>query len=166
GLALAFAFVRRQRTVADPLIDLRLFRVPAFSVSLATYLLGTLVAFGSYVFIGQYLQLVLGLTPLSAGIWMLPWSGGFIAGSMVAPAVARRVRPAFVMGAGLVLAAAGFAVVTRLVDGGIGSLVLGSVMFSLGLAPVFTLGTDLIVGAAPPERAGAAAAISETSSEL
>jgi DHA2 family multidrug resistance protein-like MFS transporter len=166
GLAFALVFARRQRTVADPLIDLRLFRVPAFSASLATYLLGTLVTFGSYVFIGQYLQLVLGLTPLSAGIWMLPWSGGFIAGSMVAPAIARRVRPAFVMGAGLVLSAAGFAVVTRMVDDGIGSLVLGSVMFSLGLAPVFTLGTDLIVGAAPRERAGAAAAISETSSEL
>jgi MFS transporter, DHA2 family, multidrug resistance protein len=166
GLALALAFVRRQRTVADPLIDLQLFRVPAFSASLATYLLGTLVTFGSYVFIGQYLQLVLGLTPLSAGIWTLPWSGGFVAGSMVAPAVARRVRPALVMGAGLVLSAVGFAVVTRMVDGGIGYLVVGSVMFSLGLAPVFTLGTDLIVGAAPPERAGAAAAISETSSEL
>jgi DHA2 family multidrug resistance protein-like MFS transporter len=124
------------------------------------------VTFGSYVFIGQYLQLVLGLTPLTAGVWMLPWSGGFIVGSMVAPAVARRVRPSFVMAAGLVLAAVGFAVVTQLVDSGIGCLVLGSVLFSLGLAPVFTLGTDLIVGAAPPERAGAAAAISETSSEL
>ncbi|HTA18211.1 MAG TPA: MFS transporter, partial [Polyangia bacterium] len=52
GLALARAFARRQGRLADPLIDLRLFRVRAFSVSLATYLLGTLGAFGSYVLLG------------------------------------------------------------------------------------------------------------------
>ena len=166
GLGVVLVFVRRQRKLVHPLIDLRLFRVPVFSASLATYLLGTLVIFGSYVFVGQYLQLVLGLTPLTAGLWMLPWSGGFIVGSMAAPAIARRVRPAFVMGAGLVLATVGFVVLTRLAETGIASLVIGSIMYSLGLAPVFTLGTDLIVGAAPPERAGAAAAISETSSEL
>jgi DHA2 family multidrug resistance protein-like MFS transporter len=166
GLAVVVVFARRQRRLVSPLIDLRLFRVPAFSASLATYLLGTLVTFGSYVFVGQYLQLVLGLTPLAAGLWMLPWSGGFIVGSMATPAIARRVRPAFVMGAGLVLAAVGFAVLTRLTETGIASLVTGSIMYALGMAPVFTLGTDLIVGAAPPERAGAAAAISETSSEL
>ncbi len=166
GVAVAIAFGRRQRQLADPLIDLRLFRVPAFGASLATYLLGTLVAFGSYVFIGQYLQLVLGLTPFEAGLWMLPWSGGFILGSMLAPAIARRVRPSFVMAAGLALAALGFAVLAHLGAWGLEGLVIGSIMFSLGLAPVFTLGTDLIVGAAPPEGAGAAAAISETSSEL
>ena len=166
GVAVAFVFGRRQRQLADPLIDLRLFRVPAFTASLATYLLGTLVAFGSYVFIGQYLQLVLGLTPLKAGFWLLPWSGGFILGSTLAPALTRRVRPAFVMGAGLALAAVGFAVLAHLDAWGLAGLVIGSVLFALGLAPVFTLGTDLIVGAAPTEGAGAAAAISETSSEL
>jgi DHA2 family multidrug resistance protein-like MFS transporter len=40
------------------------------------------------------------------------------------------------------------------------------VIYSLGLAPVFTLATDLVVGSAPPERAGAASAISETCSEF
>jgi DHA2 family multidrug resistance protein-like MFS transporter len=166
SVALAVVFARRQRTLVDPLIDLQLFRARAFSVSLATYLLATLVAFGSYVFIGQYLQLVLGLTPLSAGLWLLPWSGGFIVGSLAAPAVARRVRPAFVMGAGLLVAAVGLAAMSRVPETGIVGLVTGSIFFSLGLAPMITLGTDLIVGAAPPERAGAAAAISETSSEL
>jgi DHA2 family multidrug resistance protein-like MFS transporter len=166
GLAVALVFVRRQKRLVDPLIDLRLFRLPAFSGSLASYLMGTLVAFGSYVFIGQYLQLVLGLTPLSAGLWMLPWSGGFIVGSLSSPAIGRRVRPAFVMAAGLVLSAAGFAVFLQLGDRGVTALVVGSVLVSLGLAPVVTLATDLIVGAVPPQGAGAAAAISETSAEL
>ena len=71
------------------------------------------------------------------------------------------------MAAGLVLAAAGFAVLTRVDPGGaLGAVVVGSVIFSLGFTPVVTLTTDIIVSAAPPERAGAAAALSETSSEL
>jgi DHA2 family multidrug resistance protein-like MFS transporter len=86
---------------------------------------------------------------------------------MLTPALARRASPALVMAAGLVLAAAGFGLLT-LVDGtaGLGVLVTGSVVFSFGVAPVGTLATDLIVGAAPPERAGAAAAVSETGAEL
>ncbi len=164
GLALARAFARRQGRLADPLIDLQLFRVRAFSVSLATYLLGTLGAFGSYVLLGQYLQLVLGLSPLAAGLWLLPWSAGFIVGSTVTPAIARRARPALVMGAGFGAAAIGYAVISHL--SGAGSLLVGTIVFSLGLAPAITVGTNLVVGTAPRERAGAAAAISETSAEL
>jgi DHA2 family multidrug resistance protein-like MFS transporter len=166
GLAVGYLFLRRQRRLADPLIDLRLFRVPAFRVSLATFTLTTLVVFGSYVYIAQYLQLVLGLSPLAAGLWMLPGSLGVIAGSMLAPAIVRRVHPAFVMGGGLALATLGFTVLTQVGAFGLAALVVGSGTVYLGLGPVFTLGTDLIVSSAPPERAGAAAAISETSSEF
>jgi len=167
GLAVGVAFVRRQRALADPLIDLRLFRVPAFSASLAVYTLGTFVAFGAFLFIAQYLQLVRGMEPFEAGLWTAPFAGGFIVGSMLAPVIVRRARPAYVMAAGLALAAVGFGLLTQ-VDGtsGLSVLVTGFVVFSLGLAPVFTLATDVIVGTAPPERAGAASAISETGSEL
>jgi MFS transporter, DHA2 family, multidrug resistance protein len=167
GLALGVAFVRRQRTLADPLIDLRLFRIPAFSAALTLYMLGTLVAFGAYIFIAQYLQLVLGLTPLQAGLATVPSMLGFVTGSMVVPWVARRVAPAFTMAGGLVFAAAGFGLLTQ-VDGasGLAVLIAGSVIYSLGISPVVILATDLIVGSAPVERAGAASAISETSSEL
>jgi len=166
AFAVGLAFVRRQERLTDPLIDLRLFRVPAFRVSLATFTLTTLVVFGSYVFIGQYLQLVLGLSPLSAGLWMLPGSIAVITGSMLAPMIVRRVQPAFVIGGGLGLATLGFVCLTRVGEVGIAGLVTGTILIYMGLGPVFTLGTELVVGAAPPERAGAAAAISETSSEL
>ena len=166
GFALGVVFVRRQKRLADPLIDLALFKVPAFRVSLATFTITTLIVFGSFVYIAQYLQLVLGLSPLAAGLWMLPGSVGVIAGSMLAPAIVRRVQPAYVMFGGLALAAIGFAVLTQVDGRGLAVMVVGSAIVYLGLGPVFTLGTDLIVGAAPPERAGAAAAISETSSEL
>jgi DHA2 family multidrug resistance protein-like MFS transporter len=152
--------------LSDPLIDLGLFRTRAFSVSLAIYMLVTLVAFGAYIVIGPYLQLVAGLSPLAAGLWMLPWSASYVIGSFVAPAVARRVQPAYVMAGGLVLAAIGFFAVTRVASLGVGAIIIASTAYSLGLSFVFTLGIDAIIAAAPAERAGAAAALSETSSEL
>jgi DHA2 family multidrug resistance protein-like MFS transporter len=167
GVVLGVMFVRRQRKLANPLLDLALFRVPAFSAALATYGFGIFIVFGIDIFVAQYLQLVLGLSPMRAGLWSVPSAAGFIAGSMLAPLVVRRVRPVSVMVGGLVFAAAGLGLLTQVGGStGLAVLVTGSVVFSLGLAPVFTLATDLIVGSAPPERAGAASAISETASEL
>jgi DHA2 family multidrug resistance protein-like MFS transporter len=167
GLALGTVFVRRQRTLTDPLIDLRLFRIPAFTASLAAYGLGILLVFGGFLFLPQYLQLVLGLSPLEAGLWTLPWALAFVVGSNLTPVLVRRVRPAFLMAPGLVLAALGFAVFTQVdAASGFTVIVIGSVVFSLGTSPLFTLTNDLIIGSAPPERAGAAAGISETAAEL
>jgi MFS transporter, DHA2 family, multidrug resistance protein len=167
GVALGYVFVRRQSRLADPLIDLRLFRLPAFSASLAVYTLGILVLFGSFFFVYQYLQLVLGLSPLMAGVWTLPSFGSFIVGSMLAPVIVKRARPATVMAVGLAIGAVGMLELTQVSAGtGLAVLVSASVIYSLGLAPLFTLTNDLIIGAAPPERAGAASAISETGAEL
>ncbi|MGH2529969.1 MAG: MFS transporter [Actinomycetota bacterium] len=167
GLAVGIAFARRQRRLADPLIDLRLFRAPGFSASLATYGLGIFMVFGGFLFLPQYLQLVLGLSPLEAGLWTLPWALAFVVGSMVTPRIVRRFHPASLMAAGLALAAVGFAVFTQVdAASGFAVVLVGSVVFSLGTAPVFTLTNDLIIGSAPPERAGAAAGISETGAEL
>jgi len=167
GVALGWAFARRQRRLADPMIDLRLFRLPAFRISLAAYMLACFVMFGMFLYNAQYLQLVLGLSPLHAGLWSVPSAAAFIAGSMVVSALVRRMRPAFVMGGGLGVAALGFAMLVVLpAQGGLAWMVASAVISSLGLAPVFTLATDLVVGSAPPERAGVASAISETSSEF
>jgi MFS transporter, DHA2 family, multidrug resistance protein len=167
GFTLGVAFVRRQRKLAEPLIDLDLFRASGFSVSLTMYTLGTFVAFGAYVFIAQYLQLVLGLSPLRAGLATVPSMAAFIVSSMVVPPIARRFRPAYVMAGGLALSALGFGVLAAAVGvSGLWGVVAGSVIYSLGFSPVVILATDLIVGSAPVERAGAASAISETGSEL
>jgi DHA2 family multidrug resistance protein-like MFS transporter len=167
GVALALVFLRRQTTLATPMIDLRLFRTRAFSAALATYALGTFVAFGIFIFIAQHMQLVLGMGPLEAGLWTMPFAGAFIVGSMLTPIMVRRIRPGYLMTAGFGLAAVGFALLTQVDEtSGVGLLVTGFVVYSLGLAPVFTLATDLVVGSAPPERAGAASAISETASEF
>ena len=167
GLAIGGLFVRRQLALADPMIDLRLFRTPAFSASLATYGLSILVLFGGFLFLPQYLQLVLGLTPFVAGLWTLPWAVSFIVGSLAIPLVVRHVRPAYAMSAGLAFSAIGFFLFAGIDSStGFWTFAIGSTIFSLGTAPVMTLTTDLIVGSAPPERAGAASALSETSAEF
>src|ERR671918_221710 len=167
GLALALVFVHRQVRIPDPMIDLRLFRIRVFSASLTTYMLSIFVAFGYFLFVAQYLQLVLGLSPLEAGLWALPPGAGVIVGSLLAPLVFHRFRPAVVMGTGLLIAAGALLALTQV--GGPASLTLIVVsvgVMALALAPVITLSTELVVGSAPPERAGAASGISETSAEL
>jgi MFS transporter, DHA2 family, multidrug resistance protein len=167
GLLLGIAFVRRQLRLDDPMIDLRLFRNRLFSASLVINLISIFVAVGYFLFVAQYLQLVLELSPLVAGLWSVPSAGGFIAGSQLAPRIVRRFRPAVVISAGLALAAIGLGVLTQVGGGSdLAVLVTASVVISLGLAPVLTLTTDLVVGSAPPERAGAASGISETGAEL
>jgi DHA2 family multidrug resistance protein-like MFS transporter len=167
GLAVAVAFVARQRRLADPMIDIRLFRLTKFNAALATNFLAIFVAVGYFLFVAQYLQLVLGQSPLEAGLWSLPSAVGFIVGSQLAPRVLHNVRPAYVISGGLALAAVGLGLLAQVgVTGGLAALIAGSVVISLGLAPVFGLTTELIVGSAPPEQAGAASGISETGAEL
>jgi DHA2 family multidrug resistance protein-like MFS transporter len=167
GATIAGLFVRRQRRLADPLIDLALFRTPGFSASMVVYAVGIMLVFGGFLFIPQYLQLVLGLSPLEAGLWTLPWAMAFVVGSQLTPPIARRFPPATVMSSGLAFAALGFAVFTQLdTTSGFAMIATGSVVFSLGSAPLFTLTNDLIIGSAPAEHAGAAAGLSETGAEL
>jgi DHA2 family multidrug resistance protein-like MFS transporter len=163
---LGAGFVRRQRGLAEPLIDVGLFRVPAFSAALVVFVLNAVVMFGASFFSAQYLQLVLGLSPLRAGLLTLPGAISVTAGTMVAPALARRARPAEVMTGGLLVCATGFLVLALVGYGGLPFLVAGSVLTALGAGPLVTLVPDAIVGAAPPERAGAAASISSTAAEF
>jgi DHA2 family multidrug resistance protein-like MFS transporter len=166
GLLIGYVFVQRQRHLADPLIDLRLFRVPEFSASLATYTLGIFFSFGSFLFIAQYLQLVLGLSPLQAGLWSVPGALSFIIGSNLAPKVVQRVRPAYVVAGGLSVAALGMLLITQVGLNSLGLIVAGNIIMSVGFSFAITLTVDMVVAAAPAERAGAASAMAETGAEL
>jgi DHA2 family multidrug resistance protein-like MFS transporter len=167
GVSVGVLFVRRQRTAPHPLVDIRLFTVPAFSAAFVAYMLSTAVAFGIFVLSTQYMQWVLNLSPLHAGMWIAPFTLAFMLGAQVTPFIARRSQPAWVMTAGLAVAAMGFGMLARVdASSGVPLLVTGMVVFALGLAPVSTLATDLMMGTASEERAGAAAALSETGSEL
>ncbi|MGC5015458.1 MFS transporter [Streptosporangium sp. DT93] len=167
GLALGVVFARRQRASADPFVDLRLFADRTLSTATGTLALGIFVLWGSNYAIAQYLQLVHGMSPLEAGLWTAPSAVGVIAGSTLAPGLARRFRPFTVIAAGLAVSAAGYLVLTRTQGtDGIAVLVSGAVVVSAGLGPMMALATDLVVGSAPPHRAGAAAAISSTAPQL
>jgi MFS transporter, DHA2 family, multidrug resistance protein len=169
GLLLGLLFVRRQLRLESPIIDVRLFRIPAFSASLGTYFLGIFVVVGYFLFISQYLQLILGLSPLQAALWSLPSAIGFIAAGIAAPRIIHRFRPSVIMGVGMAVAAIGTAMLLGLSvdgEGGVLLIAIASTIISVGLGPVITLATELIVGSAPPEQAGAATGISETSGEL
>lgn len=167
GLALGVLFVRRQKHLAYPFLDVTLFRRPAFSAAIVAYALAGLSMMGVYIFMTQYLQLVLGLTPLQAGIATVPWSLCFTVGSLLAPRLARHWGARRVMVRGLLLAAVGFGITALVVPPyGLWILIAGMLAMSLGMAPVFTVGNELIITTAPAERAGAASALAETSAEL
>jgi MFS transporter, DHA2 family, multidrug resistance protein len=166
GLLAGWGFARRQRTLANPLIDPRLFRGPGFNAALGINTLAYFVILGMLLLISQYLQLVLGASALRAGLWMLPTMGGLIGGSLVTPLFTRRLHPAFAMAAGLAVAAAGLGLLTQASSVGMTAVVAGSAVLGLGLAPVTNLVVSLVLGAAPPELAGAASGLSETSTEF
>jgi MFS transporter, DHA2 family, multidrug resistance protein len=167
GLVIGAVFLQRQRKLAEPFIDLGLFRRVTFSAALAVNIFGFFVAFGTFLLIAQYLQLVIGLSPLAAGLWSAPSGIAFVAGAMLTPRIVNALKPANVIAIGFVIAAVGFGLLTQTGTAHDLPLVASAyAVFSFGLAPVFTLAADLIVSTAPHERAGAAAGISEMSTEL
>ena len=169
GLVVGARWVRRQLTAADPMFDLRLFRITRFTTSLAINFLAIFLAIGYFLFVAQYMQLVLGLSPFEAALWSLPEAVAFIIGPNIAPRIVRHVRPAYLLAGGFAIAGIGMAIlgsITASSPDGLALVVIASTIISIGLGPVFGLTTELIVGSAPPERAGAATGMSETGSEV
>ena len=167
SLLIGMAFVRRERRMTDPMIDLRLFRRPIFTAALCVNVIGIFAAFGSFLFITQYLQLVLGMGPLQAGLWLMPAGLVFMAGSVLAPLIVRRYQPGTVLMCGFLATAIGYVVLTQAsASGDLWIVIVGFMLFCSGLAPMGTLTTDLVMSDVPPERAGAASGISETSFEF
>lgn len=167
GLTVGGFFIARQKRLADPMIDLALFRNPGIGAALAINLSAMMGAMGIFVFISQYLQLVLGMSPLEAGLWTAPSGVCFAVGSMATPWLVRLFRPVNVLSTGLVLASCGFLLLTQLDVSNPLPVLMGSILLMcLGLSPAGTLTTDLVMRLAPAERAGAASAISETSFEF
>ncbi|GAA3166224.1 MFS transporter [Planomonospora alba] len=166
GLVAGAVFWARQKR-PGALVDRTLFRDRAFGMSLAVNTFALFAMVGSGLFAAQYLQLVLGMRPFTAALWSMVSVIGMVVAATAAPALVRSVKHAYVVGAGLVIAAAGFAIITQAqADSGPGMIVTGSAVMTLGLGMVITLASDMILSAAPPERAGVASGLSETGTEL
>ncbi|MGC7098356.1 MFS transporter [Amycolatopsis lurida] len=170
GLALALGagagvvFLRRQRRLSVPLIDLKLFAARPFRNALVVLLGALACVAGVYLFAALYLQQEAALSPIEAGLWLVPSAAAMVLTSVAAPALTRRMPVHRVLAWSLVVAALGFLVLAW--TAGIAPLVIGLVLIYLGLGPVMALSTDIVVSAAPPDRAGAASALSETSVEF
>jgi DHA2 family multidrug resistance protein-like MFS transporter len=167
GLAVGVVFVRRQRRLADPLLDLQLFAHRAFSAAMGGMTLGTMLTGVVMLFATQYFQLVAGLSPVLAGLCMLPAALAMSASSLLSPLIARRIRPAYVIGAGMAVAVVGLLVITQAnATSGLAAVVSGFALINLGAGPMVVLSVDLVIGSAPPNKAGAAAALNETGSQF
>lgn len=167
GLALGVVFVRRQNSLDEPMLDLKLFSNRAFSGSVVTNMLGVFAMVGLLFLVPQYLQLVLGLSPVVAALWMLPATVAGVAGALLAAWLAKRIRVSLLVSGGLLVGAVGFLALTQVSSGGgLAYVVVSFTLLGGGVALSETLTNDLVISAAPAERAGAASAISETGFEL
>ncbi|MDR6953034.1 DHA2 family multidrug resistance protein-like MFS transporter [Ancylobacter sp. 3268] len=166
GLVVGGFFVARQNRLADPMIDLSLLRRPMIGAALGINIMAMFGAMGIFLILSQYLQLVLGMGPFEAGLWTAPSGVCFAIGSLATPHLVRRMRPADLLVASLVLAGSGFLLLTQIERAPLPVMSASIILLCLGLSPVGTLTTDLMMRVAPAERAGAASAISETSFEF
>ncbi|OIJ87044.1 MFS transporter [Streptomyces monashensis] len=163
GAAVGALFVRRQLRLPEPLLDLRLLRSRPFTAVLVALVLAGVAMAGTGLVVTQYLQSVLGHSPLASAVLFAPMGLGVAVGTLTAPLLARRMRHTTAIAGGLAASALG----SLLLTGVHGSLALPLVMtgiavLALGTGPLFALGTGLVVGSVPPERAGSAASMSET----
>jgi MFS transporter, DHA2 family, multidrug resistance protein len=167
GLAFGALCLRRQWRLEHPLFDLKLFRDPTFRSVVTIFLLVGVIQAGAFLMINLYLQLVAGLSTLEAGLRLLPSAVAMVAATLAAPRIATRIPQVTVMAAALVIAAAGYGVIALVgPSAGVSTLMIGLVITSLGIGPIVALGYGLVLGAAPPEKAGSAAAINETGGEF
>ncbi|RZU28523.1 DHA2 family multidrug resistance protein-like MFS transporter [Streptomyces sp. BK022] len=167
GVALVVLFVRRQSHRAHPLVDLSMFRRPAFSTSVGCIVLAMLALVGLELIAAQYLQLVLGLSPLQTGLRLLPLTVAAMAAGLAGARVLRGVGPRRMVCAGFVLTAV--AVLTLTAMGGHDNtplLLTGFVLLGFGLETTLFGAYESMLSEAPADRAGGAAAIGETSYQL
>ncbi|MFD9903089.1 MFS transporter [Streptomyces sp. NPDC059063] len=167
GLVLLTVFARRQLTLADPLLDVRLFRNRAFTAAaLAAFL--AMLAIGAALFLmSLWLQYVHGYSPFAAGLRTLPAAGAMLAGSLLTPWLMERAGVRAVMALGLGCLTAGFlllAVSPEPTPYGVVAAVFVALGLGDGLA--VTASASVLVSAVPAERAGQAGAVSETAYEV
>ncbi|MFF5263951.1 MFS transporter [Actinomadura viridis] len=166
GVALGVVFVRRQLHQERPLLDLGLFRDRSFSTMLAGLVLYALIGGSSMFYITQFLQSVSGMTPFEAALCLLPGMAVATVSAMVSPLLGRKIRPAYLIAGGVLGVAAVFAWFTRLgADSGPAVLIVGFAVMGLCEGPLLALGTSLVVGSAPPEKAGSVSSMTQVANE-
>ncbi|MET0910402.1 MAG: MFS transporter [Ilumatobacteraceae bacterium] len=161
------AFFHRQRSLAVPMIDVSLFGLPRFRAAITGNVVACFGLAGSMFFITQYLQLVVGLSPVRAGLLLLPGAAGAIVMTLRAPGLAQRFGAFRVSACGLAVGAVGLVLLAMVDAGGNAWLAtLAVLVINGGFSPAMAVAIDGIIGSVPPAKAGAGASVSETGNEL
>lgn len=167
GLFTGWLFLRRQRRLDVPLLDVSLFKVPAFSGALLVNLLSLFGFMGLLFFFSQYLQMVRGYGPLKAGLAELPATVTSVLVIALIGMLLARLGAGRAIGVGLAVASFGLVVMAATSDlDSYWGLGIGLGIIGLGVGVAMTLAVDAVVGAVPASRAGAASAVAETGYEL
>ncbi len=167
GIVMGYLFVRRQLSAEVPMLDMALFRRGSFSGAILVNLLSVVALVGFLYFVSQHLQLVLGLSPMTAGAALVPGMIAMIVAGLSVVPISRRVRPHVLVPAGLVFSVVGYLLVAfTTVDHGVAPLIIAFVVLGIGIGAAETISNELILSSAPAEKAGAASAVSETAYEL
>jgi EmrB/QacA subfamily drug resistance transporter len=161
------AFVLVELRVAHPLLDPRIFRERALAAGSVTIFVQFLAFFGFTFVILQYLQLLRGDSPLVAAVSVLPLAATLMPSARLAPSLVARTSTRSVCSAGLVLVAAGLAIISR-VDAGSSYLLLaaGLVLLGAGMGAAMTPATAAITEALPAAQQGVGSALNDLAREL
>lgn len=167
GVLLGWVFVRRQLSIPNPMLDVRLFVNRVFSVSVIANLLSLMALTGMLYYISQYLQLVLGYSPMGASMYLIPGLVATIVAGLIAVKLANRFPLRALIPLGLLMSAGGFVVGAQLqASSSVWLLVVAFVLVGMGVGLAETLTNDAILSSVPPHKAGAASGISETAYEV
>ncbi|MET7284740.1 MFS transporter [Streptomyces sp. NPDC005573] len=153
--------------VGEPLIPLALFRSVPLSAGVVLMVLMAIAFMGGLFFVTFYLQKVHGLSPVDAGLHLLPLTGMMIVGSPLAGALITKLGPRIPLASGMILtAAAMYGMSTLKADTGSGVMSVWFAMLGLGLAPVMVGATEVIVGNAPMELSGVAGGLQQAAMQI
>jgi DHA2 family multidrug resistance protein-like MFS transporter len=167
GLLFAALFVHRQRTTGSPLVPPALLRSRGFTPALVLNLVAALAMMGSAIFTTQYLQSVLGMSPLAAALWsLLPSVFIGVAGPLTAQLVQRGADRGYVVAGGFAAMAAGFVLLALTGTDSLWLVLTGAGVLACGMVAIVSQLTDLAMTAAPVERAGTASSLLETAAEF
>jgi EmrB/QacA subfamily drug resistance transporter len=167
GAALFAAFVWRELRAANPLIDVRVFRHRAFSAATAAIGITFFALFGSLFALTQYLQLVHGYSPLSAGLRALPFAAAVMVTAPLSSLIVKRVGARVVIPAGLAGMGGGLLLLTGATPNSPYSyLAIGVAIMGAGMGLVMAPAGESLMSVLPPAQAGVGSAVNDTVQEL
>ncbi len=160
-------FVRRQRHLAHPLVDVRLFASGPFTGAVLGMLLSVFGLAGALFFFSQYLQFIRGLEPLQAGLFELPATLAALVAALTAGRFMRRFGRGPATAVGLLAIGTGMAAIGFILDSSVYLVfAVPLILIGAGDGVALTIASDTVLAVAPKDRAGAASAVSETGYEL